>query len=169
MYGAGTAGAASVGILSAMTAVRIRPAEKWDVPDLTETAVQSWVHAYRTILPEDVVSEVPHRIRRTVSEDWHEMYVAEQAGQIVGYFDFDPGTSHIRHIYVDPNHHRRGIGRLMMAAALDILRDRGYGVASIDVVEGTKAPDFHLALGWRERARSVDPHGICVISMTKEL
>ena len=152
-----------------MTAVRIRPAERDDVPDLAETAVRSWTEAYRGVLPETVLTEAPRRIRHTIREDWREMFVAEQSGQIVGYFDFEPGTSHIRHIYVDPRYHRRGIGRLMMEAALDILRERGFDRASIDVVDGTKAPDFHVALGWRERNRSIDPDGVCVISMTKDL
>ncbi len=152
-----------------MTAVRIRPASREDVEQLTETAVRSWRHAYQGVLTAQAVAEGPSRLRRAIAEDWRDIFVAQAGGQIVGYFDFDPGTSHIRRIYVDPNHHRRGIGSLMIEAALDIMRDRGFNLATIDVVEGTNAPDFHRALGWREVSREQTPDGVLVISMMKDL
>ncbi len=153
-----------------MTAVVIRPAERSDVSQLTETAVRSWTHAYEGVLTETAVAEAPKRLRRAIADDWDEIFVAESKGMgIVGYFDFEPGTSHIRRIYVDPKHHRRGIGRLMIEAALDILRDRGYSRATIDVVEGTKAPAFHRAMGWRETNRSQSKEGVMVIGMTRDL
>ncbi|MGF1454429.1 MAG: GNAT family N-acetyltransferase [Alphaproteobacteria bacterium] len=153
-----------------MTAVVIRPAEPADVGQLTETAVRSWTQAYEGVLTENAVAEAPKRLRQAIADDWRDIFVAEaRRDGIVGYFDFEPGTSHIRRIYVDPKHHRRGIGRLMIEAALDILRDRGFSAATIDVVEGTKAPAFHRALGWREVARAESRDGVFVISMIKDL
>lgn len=152
-----------------MTAVVIRPAKRTDVEQLAETAVRSWTHAYKGVLTADTVAEAPRRLRQAISDDWNEIFVAEAKKAVVGYFDFEPGTSHIRRIYVDPGHHRRGIGRLMIEAALDILRDRGFDNATIDVVEGTDAPAFHHALGWREVTRSQTSDGVLVISMVKDL
>ncbi len=152
-----------------MTAVRIRPARKGDVAQLSDTAVRSWTHAYEGVLSGEAVVEGPERLTAAIRDDWQDIFVAEQQASIVGFFDFDPGTSHIRRIYVAPEHHRRGIGSLMMEAALDILRDRGFARASIDVVDGTAAPAFNRSLGWREIARSESPGGIQVISMAREL
>ncbi len=152
-----------------MTAVLIRPASRSDVTALTRTAVRSWAHAYQGVLTAEAVEEAPQRLAEAIAHDWREMYVAEAGADIVGFFDFDPGTSHIRHIYVDPDHHRLGIGRLMMEAALDVLRERGHEQATIDVVEGTGAREFHRALGWRERTRTAGKDGVLVISMVHEL
>ena len=109
------------------------------------------------------------RLALSLKEDWAGIFVAEASDQIVGFFDFAPGTNEIRHIYVDPDHHRRGIGRLMMEAALNILRDQGFETAAIDLVEGTGASEFHRVMGWREKRRRKDGEGVSVISMFKDL
>jgi RimJ/RimL family protein N-acetyltransferase len=44
-----------------------------------------------------------------------EMWVAEQAGSITGFIAFRPGW--VDHLYVHPDHQRRGIGRTLLALA----------------------------------------------------
>ncbi len=57
----------------------------------------------------------------------------------------------------------------MMAAAFDILRDRGFHEATIEVIEGTDGDGFHRALGWREMGREPRADGTVAISMWKKL
>lgn len=133
--------------------------------------MSSWTSAYKGVLGEETVAEGPLELAEDVRRNWEQIYVAVAISdrRVVGFFNFAPGTSHIQHIYVHPDYHRRGIGRLMIEAAIDILRDRGFERASIDVVEGTNAPEFQRALGWRETNRKQNADGVLVISMSKDL
>lgn len=152
-----------------MTAVDIRPAREEDIPELTDVAVGAWRHAHAGVLAAASLQAGPATLEAEIREGWQHVFVAETGGHIVGFFSFAPGTSHIRHIYVHRDRHRRGIGSLMMAAALDILRERGFHEATIDVVEGTDGDGFNRALGWRETARERRGDGAVVISMRKKL
>lgn len=152
-----------------MTVVRIRKAKRDDLDDLAETARLSWHSAYDGVLAPEAVAEGARRLVEDVKSNWSSVYVAESSDRVVGFFDFQSGTSHIQHIYVHPDFHRRGIGRLMIEAAIDVLRDQGFDRASIEVIEGTSAPEFQRALGWRETGRETNSEGVLVISMSKDL
>lgn len=152
-----------------MTAVIIRRAREDDIPELTDLAVDAWQYAYGGVLAPESLKAGPINLTKEIREGWEQMFVAEANRRIAGFFSFVPGSSHIRHIYVHRNLHRQGIGSLMMAAALDILRERGFHEATIDVVEDTDGARFNRALGWREIRREELRDGTVVISMRKVL
>jgi len=51
-------------------------------------------------------------------------------------------------MYVDPDHHRRGVGRLLMGRAIEWIRDAGAGATlwTLRDVPGTRR--FYEAMGW---------------------
>jgi GNAT superfamily N-acetyltransferase len=67
------------------------------------------------------------------------MLMAEDAGEVVGYLgcgasrDDDTGgdVGEVRSLFVVPASWRAGVGRALMAAAMDDLRERGYPVAIV--------------------------------------
>ncbi|KAI9189792.1 hypothetical protein H9P43_001225 [Blastocladiella emersonii ATCC 22665] len=100
--------------------------------------------------------------------DRHAVYVAESAttnptAAVVGWASLSrhsPREGYARtadsSIYIAPGHHRRGIGRALMAAVLDHARTRVPGLRV--VVAGATADQaasiaLHAALGFRQVAR----------------
>ncbi|MFP3945199.1 MAG: GNAT family N-acetyltransferase [Alphaproteobacteria bacterium] len=152
-----------------MTAVDIRPAGEDDIPELIDVGVGAWRGAHTGVLSAHALETGPETLAEEIREGWQDMFVAETGGHIVGFFSFVPGTGHIRHIYVHRDRLRQGIGSLMMTAALDILRERGFLEATIDVVEGTDGDAFNRALGWRETGRERNSDGAVIISMRRAL
>jgi GNAT superfamily N-acetyltransferase len=67
------------------------------------------------------------------------MLLAEEGGELLGFTtsgesrddDADPGVGEIRSFFVAAGHWRRGVGRALMAAALDSLRERGYSEVTV--------------------------------------
>jgi len=52
---------------------------------------------------------------------------------------------------------------------LDAAREMGFDRATVDVVEGTDATEFHRAMGWREIARETLPGGVLVVQMERDI
>jgi GNAT superfamily N-acetyltransferase len=90
--------------------------------------------------------------------------VAKSSGQIVGMcglnvdpFVADPSVGRLRHLYVAPEHRRRGIGRRLVGACLELARDRFTRVRL-----RTFDPDaarFYASLGFTPLAEDSATHG----------
>ncbi len=98
------------------------------------------------------------------------LYVAEMDGEAVGLVRrvTSDGTTMLRGCYVDPAHHREGVGSAMLAAFVRDLGDgecycvpfthltRFYGASGFAVVSDTDAPAFLAARVRRYRAEGRD-------------
>jgi len=81
----------------------------------------------------------PHRFQAVLADPDVSVLVAEERGELVGFTgcganrdpDAGPRTGEVRAFFVAPCSWRRGIGRALMAAALDDLRRRGYAEATL--------------------------------------
>ena len=63
--------------------------------------------------------------------------------------DVDESVGEIRSFFVAPGHWRRGVGRALMAAVLDSLRERGYTVATVwSFTANERANAFYEGLGF---------------------
>lgn len=93
------------------------------------------------------------RISRT-----HPWLVAECAGQVVG---FAYGSQHRERaayrwatdvaVYVNPDHHRQGIGRTLYVRLLSLLADQGFHVACAGItLPNDSSIGLHSALGFTE-------------------
>ena len=85
------------------------------------------------------------------------MLVAEDGGEIVGFTtsgesrdaDASPNAGEIRSFFVGPAHWRRGIGRHLLAVALDSLRDRGFTEVTLwSFAANERANAFYEAHGF---------------------
>jgi ribosomal protein S18 acetylase RimI-like enzyme len=65
--------------------------------------------------------------------------------------DDDPGrVGHIHRLLVDPARQRTGIGRLLLLASTDRLRESGMSVATLSVLEADDgARSFYERVGWK--------------------
>ncbi len=85
-----------------------------------------------------------------------ELVVVEEEGEIVGAYRVVPGTrrlSHLAHlgsVAVRPDRQGRGLGRRMMAEAIERLRVRGYRRIELTTgADNERAMRLYLSLGFR--------------------
>ncbi len=75
-------------------------------------------------------------VRQAVSDPANRTWVAESAGQPVGFVtataSADNGLGEIVMVAVDPSRQRAGVGTELTGTALAWLRDRGMGVAMVE-------------------------------------
>jgi ribosomal protein S18 acetylase RimI-like enzyme len=84
--------------------------------------------------------------------------VAEEEGEIIGYAgcgtsrdaDTGPEVGEVRSMFVAPGRWRAGVGRALMGAAFDDLRERGYAQAIVwSFADNERANAFYESFGFR--------------------
>lgn len=145
--------------------ITIRPATPADVPGIARVHVDSWRTTYKGIVADEflqALSDEPRVERRKemwrgflAAPDQFYIFVAEEAGQIVGFVNCmaerenDPHyTGEVGGIYLLEQVQGRGAGRrLMQTAARELIR-RGHSSMLLWVLrDNTPARGFYEALG----------------------
>lgn len=144
----------------------IRAATLADAPALAIVHVSAWQWAYRGQLPDSFLEGLTATIERRSAWRRAELarpsesrtWVVEQDGQIVGFADTGPSrdegapatTGELYAIYLDQAVVGQGVGRALLAHALDDLCRRGYRAATLWVLTSNlRARHFYEAAGWR--------------------
>jgi GNAT superfamily N-acetyltransferase len=161
--------------------VELRQARRGDELAVAEIHVRSWQEAYRGLMPDAYLDALDPRDRAAVytfeasDPSAPTTVVAVEAGDggegaISGFATFcpsrdedAPGFGEIVALYVDPDRHQGGVGRLLMAEARRCLQGAGFTQALLWVLDGnTRAASFYEREGWLpDGARRVEhPYGI---------
>jgi GNAT superfamily N-acetyltransferase len=131
----------------------IRNATSEEAEAVARVQVRTWQVAYSHIFP-------PERLAGLCAQDHAQMWrrhrplVAEVEGDIVGFASVGPsrdsdGDGELYAIYVDPDHWGTGVGRKLMRAAEERLRELGHRDAFLWVFEDNpRARRFYEAAGW---------------------
>ena len=146
-----------------MEIVHADPAQATALRDLHLT---TWEVTYRDRAPESWYGE---RLAAHAVRDWGEVVrsqaargggvlIARSDGQIVGLCQYGPTddpdddpeqVGHIHRLYVHPARQRTGIGRSLLTASVDRLRQCGAHTATLWVLETDhRARAFYERLGW---------------------
>ena len=80
-----------------------------------------------------------------------EVYVAVDDGEVVAFGHYEHGE--IMAVYVDPNHLRRGVGRLMMAKLEEVAR--AAGAKHLHLNAALNSVDFYAACGYAQTKETV--------------
>ena len=143
----------------------IRRASPSDARAIAEIGVRGWREAYRDTLPRDFLAGLSVDTReiawRTMLESDEEgaapAWVAERSGVVVGFVATGPPRdedvplpgAEIYAIYVLPESWRGGVGRALLATAVDHWQARGATPLVLWVLESnTRGRAFYEALGW---------------------
>jgi GNAT superfamily N-acetyltransferase len=143
--------------------VRVREGERRDAEVLAGLAARSWREGFRGIVPDEIDPERawrPDRIEARLDgrvDDGAAILVGQLDDGVAGFVlhgpcrddDADAGTGEIWALYVDPGHWRAGVGRALVDAALEDLRDRGDTESTVwTLAESPRNLHFYEALGF---------------------
>jgi ribosomal protein S18 acetylase RimI-like enzyme len=145
--------------------MRIREAEPRDARGIAEVHVRSWQAAYRGQLTDDYldglsVEERLEQHRRSLEQpraEWR-TWVADDDGRVAGFAvtgpsedaDAEPSTAELYAIYLEPDRVGTGLGRGLLDHAIADLRERGFTVVTLWVLEtNERARRFYEVAGWR--------------------
>lgn len=142
------------------------------IRDATEADVAAIRHLYNALIPTTTIAWRDEPASEQEMHAWfagqrdadHPVLVGEIDGEVVGYTAWTsfrgggrfPGyraTVELT-IHVDGGHHGRGVGRQLLAALIDVARERGIHVmvAGIDA-DNAASIALHEAMGFTEVAR----------------
>jgi ribosomal protein S18 acetylase RimI-like enzyme len=144
----------------------IRAARMKDIPEIAAVHVRSWQAAYRGLLPQayldglDPSQRIGQWERSLSAADWSDggTLVADAGGRLPGFVSYGPArdddadsrrAGEIYAIYLVPAAWDEGIGRQLMAAALDRLGEAGFDQVTLWVLDSNaRARRFYEAGGW---------------------
>jgi L-amino acid N-acyltransferase YncA len=153
----------------------VRAATPADVRAIARIHVRSWQAAYRGLLPDEFLDRQSVDRREAI---WREsvatrdgaVLVADEGGRVVGFVQVaatqdlgaDPATTgEVVAIYLDPDEYGRGLGRSLMAGAMEELTRLGFRRATLWVfASNDRARRFYERVGWRlDGGTKVDQFG----------
>jgi ribosomal protein S18 acetylase RimI-like enzyme len=156
--------------------MELRRATPPDAPAIAAVHVTAWQTAYRGLVPDDVLERLDAERRAAdwaviLEDDSQHHLLLEDQGHISGFVtcgpardaDLDPRrTGEIYAIYVAPADWRRGFGRRLCAAAIDMLQSAGSREIALWVFERhAPARRFYEALGFRpDGASRIETRGV---------
>ena len=155
--------------------MEIRRALADDASGVAMVHVRSWQAAYRGLLPDHYLDQLDVERRRvgwlqTIADtDWPRsgtLVAVEANANVVGFAhigpardeDVDPSmVGELAAIYASPDVWGSGVGRRLMAAAVNVLRDAGNAQAILWVLEGNdRAQRFYEIGGWQPDGAAKD-------------
>jgi ribosomal protein S18 acetylase RimI-like enzyme len=149
-------------------AFAIRRAQAADAEALGRIYVEAWRETYAGTLPDKVLIGMSARRQAT---RWGRHIAKLRADEIIliALLDGQPvgfgsaglsraggGEGEIYTLYVDPNYQGRGVGRLLMDALLEALKDKGCESAMLWVVAANPSRFFYEAMGGRRVAEKTE-------------
>lgn len=122
---------------------RIRQALRADVPALqrVRASVRENQLVSTIILDDDVLQAI-----EVTGRGW----VAEVAGQVVGFAVGNAQTGNIWALFLEPAHEGQGLGRQLHDTMLTWLWSQGLQKLHLSTEPGTRAVHFYLAAGWQQ-------------------
>ena len=151
----------------------IRPAAVADVPALARVQVRAWLHAYSGFLDPEEIAKRPVEVREpqwraalTDPANPGVTVVWDQDGAVAGFVttgpardeDLDGGWGEVYALYVDPPAQGAGVGRALLADAVERLAAGGFAHATLwSFAAHDQALAFYERFGWRHD-EAAPPH-----------
>lgn len=161
--------------------IGLRAARRGDELAVAALHVRSWQEAYRGLMPAEFLDALDPRDRvgrytfEATEAGAPTTVLAVAVGEdgeeaVAGFATFGasrdedaPGLGEVYALYVDPDRHRGGVGRLLMGEARRRLREAGFAAAILWVLRGNeRAVRFYEGEGWIAdgATREEQPYGI---------
>jgi ribosomal protein S18 acetylase RimI-like enzyme len=145
-----------------LSELQIRPATTADAPVIATIQVHGHQWAYRGLLPQPLSTDewIAQRTAvwlRLLASDDGQAFIAERDASAVGFVNVgapnDPtlpaATGMLFALYLEPDVIGQGVGRALLARAVEELRARGFAEAVLWVLEeNARARSFYERAGW---------------------
>jgi GNAT superfamily N-acetyltransferase len=121
----------------------IRRADDNDIPELMRI---------RASVRENILSD-PAKVPASLVREFilHSgIWVWEEGGSIVGFSSADTRDGSIWALFIEPSAEGRGIGRALLARAVEDLRRKNWKQVRLTTEIGSRADTFYRLQGWRE-------------------
>lgn len=146
--------------------VKVRPARLEDARRLAEIHVETWRATYPGVIPQEILDALSVDERERLWQQWipqreTNVFVAVLGSQVAGFVSVgpcwsDPEIGELYAIYVLSEAQGRGVGRALMDAGVEALRER-WDVAILWVAtENPRARAFYERYGWVVDGERVD-------------
>jgi L-amino acid N-acyltransferase YncA len=141
-----------------MTEIAIRPAALADIPAITRIYAHAVKHGTASFELEPPDEAEMTRRMQALLDGGFPYIVAENGSELAGYAYAGPYRTRPAYrftvedsIYVDPNAHRRGIGRVLLARLIEESERRGFRQMLAVIGDSANAPsiEVHRAAGFR--------------------
>jgi putative acetyltransferase len=129
---------------------QIRPSVEADADAILELHVRSIREiCSRDYTPEQIEAWAGPKKREFYLEPIRNgrLVVAERAGRVVGFGDYEATKNEISAVYVHPDFAGQGIGRALFQVVIDALKARGFVHADVDA--SLNSVPFYQAVGCR--------------------
>lgn len=140
----------------------VRPATVADIPammDLRLSVRENRLSDPAQVTPQDCLAYVERG----------EMWVWDEAGEILGISAANRETGWIWALFVRPGHEGRGIGRALFATACDALQRAGIRRSRLSTDPDTRAAHFYRAAGWQEAGRTAEGELIFELTLPEQV
>lgn len=146
-----------------MPDVVVREGRPDDAAAIARVHVRAWQAGYAGLLPDDVLAALDLDERRAAWEqrlrdtDETTVLVAERRGEIIGFVACGPSRDEdtasdsegeVYALYVDPDGWRHGVGRALLAAAVERLAARWPVVRLWVLADNARGRRFYEAVGF---------------------
>lgn len=141
--------------------IEIKTASKKDLPLISQLAHTIWASAYKDILSKDQLAYMHIKMNSVEAfsklfDDDHQFIIPCEDDVAKGYacYKIHPGKVRIEKIYVLPDQHKKGIGKLMMDHIIEKVKPQ-VNMIELNVNRQNKAVDFYKRIGF-EIVKEVD-------------
>src|SRR5437016_5049724 len=137
--------------------VAVRRAEGDDAAAIARIYVESWNAGFGDLMPPRVLDDDEiGRWKDDLVAGRCQWWVVDRHSQLAGFVGIGPSRDpvdaelgELDTIAVDPSHWRTGVGRALMAVALDALAQAGFSEAILWTPAGyERAASFYRSTGW---------------------
>jgi len=139
---------------------------RWGRPSDAERIAQyhyeCWLQAFQPLVTPDVMEAIEPRVERWndwlgEGSDFTTVVAVDENDDPIGHATVS--GSELVHLFIDPEQHRRGLGRQLLAVGERLIKQTGHRRAQLHTIVGnTPAISLYQACGWVLTDRTEDDH-----------
>lgn len=123
-----------------------------DVEQIASYHHACWLHSFTPLVSPEVMAFIEPRVER-----WHQwLSDGSEFATVVAVDDDDQAIGHatvsgneLVHLFIDPDHHRRGLGRQLLKVGERLIRQAGHTQAQLHTIVGNaSATGLYESCGW---------------------